>query len=155
MQLGTKVGELDAIIGHSLGAFSTLYAISGFNMPKTERLVVIGTPGKAEDFLSYFKQRLGLNKKALRCIRNYFEKETGLVLEDLAISRFAEQLDLPGLIIHDRNDRFAPFAYAKELDRKWTDADLIATQGLGHNLLSDEVNNEIFDFVRGQYVKSN
>ncbi|SHF09272.1 Pimeloyl-ACP methyl ester carboxylesterase [Fodinibius roseus] len=149
MQFGQQIGKLDTIIGHSLGAFSTFYAVSRFNLPKAEHLVVIGTPGKTEDFLSYFKQRLDLNKKALRCIRNYFEKETGVDLENIAISRFAEQLDLPGLIIHDRNDRFAPFAYAEELDRKWSDADLIVTKGLGHNLSSDEVNNEIFDFVRG------
>lgn len=154
MQFGKQIGKLDTIIGHSLGAFSTLYAVSRFNLPKTKRLVIIGTPGKAEDFLSYFKQRLDLNTKALRCIRNYFEKETGVDLENLAISRFAEQLDLPGLIIHDRNDRFAPFPHAEELDRKWSGADLIATKGLGHNLSSDEVNNEIFDFVSGQYAES-
>lgn len=153
MKAGEQIGKLHSIVGHSLGAFSTLYAISEFGRPVAKRLIIMATPGKAVDFVSYFKRRLGLNKNVLKHIRNHFEKEIGRPYEDFTISRFAKNLDIPGLIFHDKGDRFTPFGYAGQLNRQWPNSKLLATQGLGHNLFSDEINAEILAFISNQSTK--
>ena len=149
-QFCDQTGKMDAVIGHSMGAFSSLYAMSQLTLPKTERLVILATPGKAEDFITYFKKRLNLSEQTLHCIRNHFEAETGITFGDLTIARFAEQLDIPGLIIHDKTDRYTPFTYAEELAKKWTNSTLITTNGHGHSLLSAEVAQNVISFVTGK-----
>jgi pimeloyl-ACP methyl ester carboxylesterase len=42
-------------------------------------------------------------------------------------------LDIPGLIIHDRDDRDIPATHAQRLQDAWQNAQLIYTEGLGHN----------------------
>lgn len=142
-----ETGPFHTIAGHSLGAFSTLYVMSQSNQMETDRLIIMATPGEVKDFVYHFRHRLGLSDHALACIRKHFEKEIGRSFEYFSISRFAEYLEVPGLIIHDRADRFAPFRYAKLLNKKWENSKLIETNSLGHNLSSVEVVDTIVDFI--------
>ena len=150
MKLGEEVGRFHAIAGHSMGAFSTLYAQSQYKKPEADRLVIMATPGEVEDFVTYFRQRLGLNEQSLQTIRDYFQNDVGRTVEEFSITRLAENLDLPGLIIHDKQDRFAPFKYAEQLNQRWDNATLMATEGLGHHLASKKVVEAMAEFIDGK-----
>jgi pimeloyl-ACP methyl ester carboxylesterase len=149
LQFGKQTGKFHAIIGHSLGAFSILYVMSQFKQPGADHLVIMAAPGEVRDFVTYFKKRLALSERSLEAIRNHFIREIGRPYEEFSISRFAEHLDLPGLIVHDRKDRFAPYRYAKLLHEKWSDSILYVTDGKGHHLDSPEVKKAVIDFING------
>jgi pimeloyl-ACP methyl ester carboxylesterase len=146
-RFGREAGPFHTIAGHSLGAFSALYAISHFRQLKAGRLVIMATPGEVKDFVTYFRQRLSLNKKSLDAIRSHFETEFGRPYEEFSITKFAEHLDVPGLIIHDKTDKFAPYKYAEQLHEKWRGSRLAATDNLGHNLLSHEVTQMVLNYI--------
>jgi len=147
-----KAGKLHTIVGHSLGGFSTLYVISQYKHLEVDRLIIMATPGEVNDFVTWFKQRLNLSDKSVECIRNHFIKEIGHPYEEFSISKFAEHIDLPGLIIHDKTDRFAPFQYAKTLNRMWNSSKLLATEGMGHHLYSKNVVKAITDYISNENI---
>jgi tagatose-1,6-bisphosphate aldolase non-catalytic subunit AgaZ/GatZ len=51
------------------------------------------------------------------------------------------------LIIHDKEDREAPYHYAERIKGVWPNAKLITTEGLGHNLKSQDVVKMVTGFL--------
>lgn len=144
---GMIAGPFHSVVGHSLGAFSALYVLSEFKDFGTGRMVAMTTPGEVKNFVNHFKKRLNLSEKSLTCIRDYFKEEVGRSYDDFSVSRFADNLNLQGLIIHDRSDKFAPLTYAERLHKKWIDSQLMVTEGLGHHLIDPIVIKAIVDFI--------
>jgi pimeloyl-ACP methyl ester carboxylesterase len=44
-----------------------------------------------------------------------------------------QEIDIPALIIHDREDRVAPFEGGERLANDWPNAEFLPTEGLGHS----------------------
>jgi hypothetical protein len=60
---------------------------------------------------------------------------------------FSKSLQLQGLIIHDTEDKEAPFQTAVNMNAIWENSKLISTTGLGHNLKSKELVEEVAKFI--------
>jgi hypothetical protein len=60
---------------------------------------------------------------------------------------FARNQKSYGLIIHDKCDKEAPFEYAKEMSKFWSQSIFVETVGLGHKLRDDTVVQEVIRFV--------
>ena len=60
-----------------------------------------------------------------------------------------DEIAIPALIIHDRDDKVADYGEGELLAHSWPQAKLYTTEGFGHRrLLSDpEVINEVMKFV--------
>ncbi len=60
-----------------------------------------------------------------------------------------QKLNLPGLIIHDKDDSEADYEQALFFDEMWPQGKLISTKGLGHSriLRDDKVIDKIIGFV--------
>jgi pimeloyl-ACP methyl ester carboxylesterase len=54
---------------------------------------------------------------------------------------------LPGLIIHDTEDKEAPYQTALDMNEVWKNSSLITTTGLGHNLKSKELVEQVAMFI--------
>jgi pimeloyl-ACP methyl ester carboxylesterase len=63
------------------------------------------------------------------------------------MKEFAKTLTQTGLIIHDTEDKEAPYKNALSLNEAWKNSKLITTTGLGHNLKSKELVEEVARFV--------
>jgi pimeloyl-ACP methyl ester carboxylesterase len=140
-------GPWHAVISHSFGSFALLYAASQDPRFPVDRLVVTGTPGEAEDFIRFYQDMLALSTRTRMLVARYFEKTLGHPASFFSAARFAQEISIPGLIIHDEKDEEAPYRYAIAIHKAWKNSTLITTSGLGHNLKSANVIRHVVDFV--------
>lgn len=154
-RITNAVGGVDAVVGHSLGGYSYLYARSIHALPAVKRLVILASPVTIGALVEVFSKALGLYPKTVACMMEEMEVRTPGGLQLFGLSKLAGTLCLPGLIIHDQQDERIPFCHAEQLAAVYPEAKLIATRGLGHRLRSDEVVQLVAGFVRGSANEGN
>ena len=143
-----RIGALDALITHSLGAFSTLYtAYRNPDLP-VNKIISLASPGEAQEFFDFFKNTLNLSKKTTTLVTEYFQKTFEKTPEYFSAPAFASAVKIPGLIIDDEDDLETPFYHAERIHHAWKNSRLIRTKGYGHNLRSSEVLDNVVRFVK-------
>lgn len=147
-RLVSSLGTVHTLVSHSIGSFSALHALHRTPSLPVERLVIMGSPGKVGDFLHFYRNRLKLSERAALYTKAYFEKVTGKPVSFFSATEFAASLCMPGLIIHDKVDTEAPYAYALSIQKAWKGSALLTTEGMGHNLKSAEVVKAVTDFIQ-------
>ncbi|MFT3923657.1 MAG: alpha/beta fold hydrolase [Myxococcales bacterium] len=125
-----RVGEVHAVIGHSLGGTAAVYARSRRSFGR--RLITIASPLHPREFLAEFGRTLQLSRAALEGVKARLGERYGVNFEGFDLRQLTPRLELPALVVHDRNDREVPYEHGLELFRHWPSADLFTTQGLGH-----------------------
>ena len=147
-ELEAASGGFDTIIGHSFGGVVAGYALN--NGVRAQRLVTIGAPSTMEFVLTEFAKQIQASDKTVQTLVRYIEAVTQLDIEAFSLTYLAGNLDIPGLIIHDKNDRAVHYSQAIELSKCWPDGELILTEGLGHRrILNDaDIIARIVDFTR-------
>ncbi|MEL6183396.1 MAG: alpha/beta fold hydrolase [Myxococcota bacterium] len=132
-------GPFVGTVSHSMGAGAVLGAAS----PSLGRLVCIGGPYSLGAVVDVLSQALGLGRGAARAALDAeFRHRVGpRAFEEFDPSSHAETLaQLPGLVVHDVDDREVPFEQAERLASVWPGARLQPTAGLGHRrILRDPV----------------
>jgi pimeloyl-ACP methyl ester carboxylesterase len=142
-----KIGGVDMVVGHSIGGFASLYALHRTPSLPVEKLVLMGVPGRADEFVGYYQKLLGLSDRTVELMLEYFENKFGKGPDYFSSSSFAKSIRIPGIIIHDEEDAEAPVHHAYHIHEAWKQSELHVTQGLGHNLKSDEVVKKVYDFA--------
>jgi pimeloyl-ACP methyl ester carboxylesterase len=142
-----QVHPIHTVISHSFGSFAMLYALYDYPALPLERLVIMGVPGEASDFIEFYRRELGLSFRAIKVISDHFEKTLRHPPAFFSASAFAKPITIPGLIVHDKNDEETPYHYAVQIHEAWKNSTLFTTSGLGHNLKSTEVMQQVMDFV--------
>lgn len=133
-----EFGPFDAVIGHSMGAGSAIYAASqGLS---TNKLVAIAGPASFQRASSRFATFIGLNGHAKSTFLQRVEKSVGLSFRDIDLVRQSQHVEVPVLVVHDEKDLEIPYSDAKELVSALPDARLFATRNLGHRkIMRDSV----------------
>jgi pimeloyl-ACP methyl ester carboxylesterase len=127
--VAARVGPLQGLVGHSLGGLAALLALR--QDLRAESAVVIAPPSPGSHFSGFCRQ-LGLDSGARSRIAQRIETEVGLPFDAVEGSALAADLRTPGLVIHDRSDKEAPFYVGAATAAAWPDAILHATVALGH-----------------------
>ena len=138
---------LHAVVGHSLGGFSVLYALYREPVLHLERAVLLAPPGEASDFISTFKKTLRVSDRTVKLIVDHFAERYQVPPDFFSARKFASRVNVKGLIIHDEEDTEAPYHYSIPLQEAWQESRLITTKGYGHNLKSTSVVKEVIDFI--------
>lgn len=141
------IPSIDAMIGHSVGAFSLLYFGHLHPEEQPEKLVILGSPGRAMDFVDHFASIIGLAPHARKNMINYFIKYTGHDPDYFMVKNFVPSITSEGLIIHDEGDKDAPPHYAHEIHKGWPTSTLWMTKGWGHKLRNPAVVNRVIKFL--------
>lgn len=141
------VQPIDTVIGHSLGSFAILYTFFRFPALPVNNLVVTGTAAEAKEFTKYFQKVLGLSDRSMIAIERSFVEAINHLPEYFSAAKFAKDVKIPMLIIHDREDNETPYQHAMEINTAAINSRLITTSGLGHNLRSAEVVKHVVEFV--------
>jgi len=141
------VGPFDSVVSHSLGSFTALYTFHRTGLAPADRLVITGTPGEVSEFFDFYRNILGLSKRAERVIRETFKRILNQYPEYFSAPTFVANLHVPGLIIHDHGDPDTPIRHAETIHRNWKESVMIKTNGLGHNLRSPQVVKHIVDYL--------
>lgn len=140
-------GPMHALLGHSLGAFSTAYTF--YRLPKllVNKLVLMASPGEVLQFVDFYKSVLGLSERTMRAIESYFVKKLGHGPGYFSLKAFVMDFSMEGLLVHDKDDKEAPYKNILEVNKNWKTSRLITTTGLGHNLKSDELIEDVVKFL--------
>ncbi len=129
-QLADKFGPFEAIIGHSMGGIAAGMAIAK-GVP-ADHLVTLGSPATFEFITRNYMENIQANDRTLKFIIDFTLNYTRSSTADFELVSVAPQLDLPGLIIHDRDDTEVEFRQALILQEAWPRADFYSTENLGH-----------------------
>lgn len=128
--VAAELGEVHALVGHSLGAAAAAIALAQ-GVP-AQRAVLIAAPASIEAYLRRFAVALALPPAATaRFIRN-LEQANGVPVRAFEIRERVRGLRQPALVVHDRGDMRVPFRDGEAIALAWPGARLLATHGLGH-----------------------
>lgn len=130
LEAAAEIRDLEAVVGHSMGAAALAYALT--QGLYAERAVLIAGPSRLADVLRRFADHLGLGAEARQRFLALVENHTGVRIADLDLVQASKHLHIPVLLVHDRDDVEVPFAASQQLAAAWPQAELLATQGLGH-----------------------
>ncbi len=129
--VAATVGPLHGIVAHSFGAAAVLlaHARGGVEAPRN---VLVSPNVLVADAVARFASYLGLDDLDRGALERRIAEHTGLTVDALAVERLAAPRDAGLLVVHDRDDREVPFRQGERLAAAWPNAQLHATDGLGH-----------------------
>jgi len=124
-------GPVHAVIGHSFGVACAIYAVQqGF---KVNRIVAISPPDNVRSLTQKFFIALNVAPRVQEIFNRTFETQFGADLwQRFPPEVLARQLDVPGLVIHDQDDRDVPIQEGIAVAQAWPGAQFVRTTGLGH-----------------------
>lgn len=135
------------IIGHSMGGMTLLYNESNNPNVHTEKMVTIGSPSEFHEILTHYKNLLGLSTKTIKKVEGYVHDKFGFTTEEFSSSKFVLTNTKKGLLFHDRFDKIAPYHASVNVHKHWKGSEFISTEGLGHSMHQEEVNDKIISFL--------
>ncbi|MDY8135823.1 alpha/beta hydrolase [Aquimarina sp. 2201CG5-10] len=146
-QLEATHGPFEAAIGHSLGGMSLLRSTKhGLSIKK---LVIVGTANSITAVTKNFAKNLQFTKKVAQLLKAYFDKRYGENLDNYSGAVSASGVQIPTLVIHDKNDVDVHYSAALEITDNLKEGTLLITERLGHRkILGDKkVISEILKFI--------
>ncbi len=135
------------LIGHSVGGMTVLYNEFKNETPTVEKIITIGSPSEFHEIMTHFKNLLGLNKRMEKALENFLVEKFGFKVREFSSSKFVRTNTKKGLLFHDRLDKIAPYHASVQVHQNWKNSELISTEGLGHSMHQEEVNNQILEFL--------
>ena len=124
-------GPVHAIIGHSFGVPCSMHAVQ--QGLEVNRIVAISPPDSVRNMTQKFFTALGVGPRAQKIFDRRFEAEFGADLwQRFSTEVLARRLDVPGLVIHDQDDRDVPIEAGVAVAQAWPGAQFVRTSGLGH-----------------------
>ncbi|TLP82117.1 alpha/beta fold hydrolase [Maribacter sp. ACAM166] len=136
------------VIGHSVGGMTVLYNEYKHSNAFIEKIVTIGSPSEFNEILTHYKNLLGLNKKVMKTLESYIYSRFGFTSKEFSSSKFVLNNSKKGLLFHDRLDKVTPYHASVEVNKHWKGSELISTEGFGHSMHQDEVNDKIITFLK-------
>ncbi|MDF2489216.1 MAG: hydrolase [Pseudomonas sp.] len=128
LEAAAELPPLRAVIGHSMGGASVLLALQwGL---RADAAVSIAAPAQLLGVLRSFARRLGLPARARAAFIRQIERDVGVQVSKLDVSGY--QLDIPGLVVHARDDPLVPSSEAPIIHKSWFDSRLMVLEEGGH-----------------------
>lgn len=140
-------GPFDTVVAHSLGGFTLLYTLYRLPLLPVNKIILMAPPGEAGDFITVFQKTLRISERTVQLVLDHFVSRYEVTPEYFSAVKFAANVNVRGLIIHDEDDDEAPYHYSVPLQQVWQKSKLITTKGFGHNLRSGTVVKQVVDFV--------
>jgi pimeloyl-ACP methyl ester carboxylesterase len=147
-ELDRSFGPYAGIIAHSFGVPCTTLAVKlGV---RTKALVLLSGPINLATLFKLFTDYLDVPVKIRDLLRSKISHQYGADIWQIAsVEHTAVGLNLPTLIVHDKNDRGLAWRQAEKLAGLMPQAELKLTEGLGHHriLIASEVTQAASEFI--------
>lgn len=132
------LGPFKAVVAHSFGAGCSVLAVR--RGMKAEKLVLVAGPSRYEIVVNNYLKFIGLTSLSQRHFLRSLEMKVGMPASEMNVGRIGSELNIPVLVVHDEGDKEVRYKAALEIQEAWPQAELLATQGLGHRrILKDAV----------------
>lgn len=140
---------IQGIVAHSMGASAATLALVKMARIPIERLVLVSVPQSLKGSVHGFAALLGLDEQTKAAFFALLEKRYGGAISAFNMVDAVTELEIAGLVVHDRDDGIVPFADGEAIATAWEEGSFLVTEGLGHNnLLRDaETVTEVCDFL--------
>ncbi len=135
------------LIGHSMGGMTILYNQYKHPDSPIEKIVTIGSPSEFHEIMSHYQDLLKFNDRVLHGLDGYIHNRFGFYIHEFSTSEFARTNTKKGLLLHDKIDPITPYHASAKVHANWKNSQLISTEGLGHSMHQDGVNDRILDFL--------
>lgn len=130
------LGEVDAVIGHSMGSAAALLAFA--HGLEVRRSVHLAGPSSLTPMVKGLARAHGLGPADAAAFAGWVEGFIGTRIAHVDLDRLQHGLRHPGLIVHDAEDRTVPIAASEALHAAWPASRFERVAGLGHRrLLTD------------------
>jgi pimeloyl-ACP methyl ester carboxylesterase len=129
--VAAAIGPVHGLVAHSFGAAAVLLA-HGRNQLDVARNVMIAPNAIIHDVIERFSRVIALDETDRRALEQHLAADSGIGLPSLRLERLAGARSAGLLVVHDRADREVPCAHGEQLAAIWPNAQLHATDGLGH-----------------------
>ena len=138
---------LRGVVAHSLAANAGAYAASR-GLP-AGRLVLVAPPASPLEYTRLFASAFGLREATRMAMQRRIESREGILMGQFEPQSVGPRINLPTLVVHDRQDSINRFADGEAYTAAIAGARLFATEGLGHRrILKDEdVLRQVADFL--------
>ena len=125
------------VVAHSLAANAAAYAAS--RGLAAERLVLLAPPASPREYTRLFAHVFGLTEATRAAMQKRIEAREGILMPQFEPDAVGPRIRVPTLVVHDREDSINRFADGMAYAHAIRDAQLIATQGLGHRKILQDV----------------
>lgn len=130
LELDSKYGPFEAVMGHSLGGAAAAAAYTlGL---RTKRLVLIAAPADLNRIFQFFFRGIGLGERAAALFEKQIRALTGLDERDVSVKNIGNKIKIPVLLIHDPKDQQLFFDHSEMALAALPDAELFPVPGAGH-----------------------
>ena len=121
-----------AVVTHSMGFPATMLALeNGTAGPAT--LVALAPGRRIAHAVDGFARRVALPAGLVEELRRALEQRFGAdIWHVLDVDRVLPHLQAEGVVIHDVDDDEVPLVDAQQIAARWSGAELVTTEGLGH-----------------------
>ncbi|WP_374073268.1 alpha/beta fold hydrolase [Bdellovibrio bacteriovorus] len=142
-----ELGPFKAIIAHSFGAGCSVLAAS--NGLQVEKLVLVAGPSRYEVVVGEYLKFISISPTAQKYFLQSLAQKVGMTAKELNVGNIGNKLQIPALIVHDKDDREVGYAAALEMKEAWPHAHLLTTSSLGHRrILKDaKVIQQVAEFI--------
>ncbi|MCB0629220.1 MAG: alpha/beta hydrolase [Saprospiraceae bacterium] len=138
----------DIFIGHSAGGMAGVYHIHLEKKAPFHKLILMSVPYELEDLMNTFRQIVGMNDLVFDGLKASFEEHFGFSMAAFSMPEFVKDIDIPGLIIHDKDDSIAPYHGSRIVHKNWAQSAFYGTEQLGHSLPGEEVVAAVLDYLK-------
>ncbi len=142
-----RYGPIVAMVGHSFGGVCTLMALKeGIKIPKA---VIIGTPASLPEMIEETRKKFNVSEKTISIIPQNIKHRTGKDYHEFSAEHIAQFVNIPILVIHDKDDVDVSFENAHTLSNIIKQSSLLITNGKGHRriLRDSEVIQKVVEYV--------
>ncbi|MEH6565460.1 MAG: alpha/beta hydrolase [Halopseudomonas sp.] len=136
LSLTSALGDVAAIISHSMGSAAALIAFNqGLRVAASVHLC---GPSSLTTMVRLQARGYGLNAEQSQKFHLWAEDFIGQTTQSVDLESLHDGLRHPALIMHDPQDRVVPASASMDLHQAWAGSELVTLEGLGHRrVLSD------------------
>lgn len=142
-----KKFKANIVIGHSVGGMATTFSLYKYQLPFVEKLILLGSPSNFVGVFGRYANMMGYNARVSKTMDTIVYERFSNKPEHFNAAKFSETITAEGLLIHDKFDAIIPYTDAEDFKNFYKNSKLITTEGFGHGLKSETVDDHILEFV--------
>jgi len=137
----------EVLIGHSVGGMATVFCMHNHHLDFVKKMVLLGAPAHFTGVFTRYKTMMGYNHRISEGLDRIVFERFGKPTDYFSAANFTKDIQAKGLIIHDKKDRIIPYEDALLFANRYTNSELVTTEGFGHSLRDDSITPYIIKFL--------
>lgn len=142
-----KTGTIDTVVCHSFSNTALTYSYLVHKKINVKKIVVMGSPSGMDAIFIYFKEALGLSKKAIKILDKKINEILKVPHQEIMVEKLLREAPQPKLLVHDKGDTITPFTPINKAIINNPTVTSVITTGLKHDLKSEEVYDAVLSFI--------